>query len=333
MPAISVFTNLDIKKRHEKLILWKNYTPDNYATYDNYNAINVDRVAEIPCDYCESWEVTEEEFKNFPADEWEITREGEFDGEKSFFIIPAANTELRKLLHEHAAGYKEEIEKEISKRIQKNIFIDDSNTGDLQHRRPATQVLQRRIGSPDYIPQQFQSRTIPNYWQRILTCSRQRPRIRSWKENVQPNLHTEGIVTESLESQLHSLINTTPNSLKSLEQQNQKEKDSATDYGLQSQESRSLLSTNSENISGYLQERYCNGITGVPITFFTNYNPDEFFIVGMAHGDLGVELGLKPYPRELKKLNKGLRDGDLYFIDENGKPVLPYRRILVQRKL
>jgi len=139
VPAISVFTNLDIKKRHEKLILWKNYTPDNYATYDNYNAINVDRVAEIPCDYCESWEVTEEEFKKFPADEWEITREGEFDGEKSFFIIPAANTELRKLLHEHAAGYKEEIEKEISKRIQKNIFIDDSNTGDLQHRRPATQ--------------------------------------------------------------------------------------------------------------------------------------------------------------------------------------------------
>ena len=59
--------------------------------------------------------------------------------------------------------------------------------------------------------------------------------------------------------------------------------------------------------------------------------PDEFFIVGMAHGDLGVELGLKPYPRELKKLNKGLRDGDLYFIDENGKPILPYRRILIQK--
>lgn len=118
VPAISVFTNLDIKKRHEKLILWKNYTPDNYATYDNYDAINVDRVAEIPCDYCESWEVTEEEFRNFPADEWEITRAGELDGEKSFFIIPAAGTELRRLLHEHAAGYREEIEKEISKKIQ-----------------------------------------------------------------------------------------------------------------------------------------------------------------------------------------------------------------------
>ena len=133
------FTNLDIKKRHEKLILWKNYTPAEFPQYDNYDAINVDKVSNIPCDYCESWEVTEEEFKNLSADEWEITREGEFDGEKSFFIIPAANTELRKLLHEHTAGYKEEIEKEISKKIQKNIFIDDSKTGDLQDRRTARQ--------------------------------------------------------------------------------------------------------------------------------------------------------------------------------------------------
>lgn len=123
------FTNLDIKKRHEKLILWKNYTPAEFPQYDNYDAINVDKVSNIPCDYCESWEVTEEEFKNFPADEWEITRTGELNGEKSFFIIPAANTELRKLLHEHAAGYKEEIEKEISKKIQKNINNDRLPSG------------------------------------------------------------------------------------------------------------------------------------------------------------------------------------------------------------
>lgn len=45
------FTNLDVAKRHEKLILWKNYTPEEYPTYDNYDAINVNKVAEIPCDY------------------------------------------------------------------------------------------------------------------------------------------------------------------------------------------------------------------------------------------------------------------------------------------
>lgn len=48
---IGWFTNLDVAKRHEKLILWKNYTPEEYQTYDNYSAINVDKVSEIPCDY------------------------------------------------------------------------------------------------------------------------------------------------------------------------------------------------------------------------------------------------------------------------------------------
>jgi hypothetical protein len=45
------FTNLDTTKRHEKLTLYKHYTPEEYPHYDNYDAINVDKVAEIPCDY------------------------------------------------------------------------------------------------------------------------------------------------------------------------------------------------------------------------------------------------------------------------------------------
>lgn len=48
---IQWFTNLDISKRHEELILYKKYTPQEYPTYDNYDAINVDKVANIPCDY------------------------------------------------------------------------------------------------------------------------------------------------------------------------------------------------------------------------------------------------------------------------------------------
>ncbi len=45
------YTNLDITKRHEELILYKKYNPEEYPKYDNYNAINVDKVADIPCDY------------------------------------------------------------------------------------------------------------------------------------------------------------------------------------------------------------------------------------------------------------------------------------------
>ena len=49
--AITVFTNLEINKRHEKLILYKTYNPEEYPKYDNYDAINVDKVADIPVDY------------------------------------------------------------------------------------------------------------------------------------------------------------------------------------------------------------------------------------------------------------------------------------------
>lgn len=51
VPAINWFTNLDIKKRYEKLILYKKYSPEEYPKYDNYNAINIDKVADIPMDY------------------------------------------------------------------------------------------------------------------------------------------------------------------------------------------------------------------------------------------------------------------------------------------
>ena len=44
-------TNLDNKKRHENLILYKNYTPEEYPKYKNYDAINVDKVSDIPMDY------------------------------------------------------------------------------------------------------------------------------------------------------------------------------------------------------------------------------------------------------------------------------------------
>ena len=34
------------------------------------------------------------------------------------------------------------------------------------------------------------------------------------------------------------------------------------------------------------------GIMGVPITFMNKYNPDQFEIVGMSHGDMGQALGV-----------------------------------------
>jgi hypothetical protein len=45
------FTNLDIQKRHENLILYKFYNPEEYPKFDLYNAININVTKDIPCDY------------------------------------------------------------------------------------------------------------------------------------------------------------------------------------------------------------------------------------------------------------------------------------------
>lgn len=45
------FTNLDYKERHEDLILYKSYTPEEYPKYENFDAINVNKTKDIPADY------------------------------------------------------------------------------------------------------------------------------------------------------------------------------------------------------------------------------------------------------------------------------------------
>jgi hypothetical protein len=49
--GIRWFTNLDYPQRHEELILYKRYTPEEYPIYDNYDAINVNSTSDIPMDY------------------------------------------------------------------------------------------------------------------------------------------------------------------------------------------------------------------------------------------------------------------------------------------
>ena len=51
MGRIMWFTNLETTKRHEKLTLYKKYTVQEYPKYDNYSAINVDKVSDIPMEY------------------------------------------------------------------------------------------------------------------------------------------------------------------------------------------------------------------------------------------------------------------------------------------
>lgn len=139
VPAISVFTNLDIPKRHEELILYKKYTSEEYPTYDNYDAINVDKVTDIPKDYCESWGVTDDELRCLSENDWSVVRTEIKDGIQLNYVIPAVGTDLRELLHKHIEGYKEEIERELVNSIYCNgamgvpiTYLDKQNPNDYE---------------------------------------------------------------------------------------------------------------------------------------------------------------------------------------------------------
>ena len=73
------------------------------------------------------------------------------------------------------------------------------------------------------------------------------------------------------------------------------------------------------------------GEMGVPITFLDRYNPEQFEIIGIAEGDSGKELGLRPVPKELKLINRSLRDGQFYLM-KDGRPIKPFSRIVIRRR-
>lgn len=66
------FTNLEINKRHEDLDLYKNYTPEEYPKYDNYDAIEVSKTKEIPADYAGAMGVPITFLDKYNPDQFEI---------------------------------------------------------------------------------------------------------------------------------------------------------------------------------------------------------------------------------------------------------------------
>ncbi|MDE0471624.1 MAG: adenine-specific methyltransferase EcoRI family protein [Ekhidna sp.] len=72
------FTNLDYKKRHEELILIEEYTPEDYPKYDNYDAINIDKVLDIPKEYDGAMGVPITFLDKFNPDQFEILDANEY---------------------------------------------------------------------------------------------------------------------------------------------------------------------------------------------------------------------------------------------------------------
>lgn len=72
--GVTWFTNLDILKRHEDLILYKKYTTAEYPKYDNYDAINIDKTKDIPADYKDEMGVPITFLDKYNPDQFEIIK-------------------------------------------------------------------------------------------------------------------------------------------------------------------------------------------------------------------------------------------------------------------
>lgn len=109
------FTNLDHEKRHEELILGKKYNDKDYPKYDNYDAINVDKVIDIPVDYNGAMGVPITFMDKYSPEQFEILnaddirkfdtvpikghglikdKEGSIDGKPKYVRVVICNREL-----------------------------------------------------------------------------------------------------------------------------------------------------------------------------------------------------------------------------------------------
>ena len=103
--GIRWYTNLDLKQRHEEMILVKKYAghEDEYPKYDNYDAIEVSRVVNIPLDYAGVMGVPITFLDKYNPDQFEI-----LDLNPHFFSAVANGEQKPKQLSLRNAGYKKD---------------------------------------------------------------------------------------------------------------------------------------------------------------------------------------------------------------------------------
>lgn len=96
-------TNLDTDKRHEEMILYRTYSPVEYPTYENYDAIDVGSVASIPCDYYGNMGVPDSFLEKYNPAQFEIVGLGSgYLGQS--IGVSSIKPEHKKQMTSHAAA-------------------------------------------------------------------------------------------------------------------------------------------------------------------------------------------------------------------------------------
>ena len=80
-------TNLDMPKRHQELILTAHYDPEKYTKYDDFDGINVQKVAVIPMDFFGKMGVPLKYLKYHNGEQFEIVGEANHGSDNEFDLF------------------------------------------------------------------------------------------------------------------------------------------------------------------------------------------------------------------------------------------------------
>lgn len=139
------FTNLDYKERHENLILYKNYTSDEYPFYCNYKAINVDKTTDIPYDYFGEIGVPITFLDKYNPDQFEIIALGivgsiNFSSERKMEILKDGKPTGKFTINAKGTLYR----KYNSEKDKVPPAFKDAETGELYSSIYARIIIKRR---------------------------------------------------------------------------------------------------------------------------------------------------------------------------------------------
>lgn len=143
MGNICWFTNVDIEKRHENMPLFRSYSPELYPKYDNYDAINVDRTVDIPCDYYGVMGVPITFLSQYNPDQFEIVafRKGT-DGKDLVYSFPDCS---------HSVNVERERERERGGgRCSRTSVSSSDASRQLTRRRDSSGSAREEIISTDH---------------------------------------------------------------------------------------------------------------------------------------------------------------------------------------
>lgn len=143
--GIRWFTNIDYEERHEDLLLYKSYTREEYPQYENYNAINIDKTQDIPCDYNGAMGVPITFLDKYNPEQFEIVALGivgsiEFSNERKMEILKNGQPTGKYTINAKGTLYRK-YNPTIDK---KPPAFKDCETGELYASIYARIIIQRR---------------------------------------------------------------------------------------------------------------------------------------------------------------------------------------------